>query len=72
MSYGQIQKKEVLKQSKFCRELLDHINTDLEQNLKETRDGQGWVFKYITIQNYIVKFRCQLLILRDMIDWRNN
>ena len=41
MSYGQIQKREVLKQSKFCGELLDHINTDLEQNLKETPDGQG-------------------------------
>ena len=72
MSYGQIQKKEVLKQSKFCGELLDHINTDLEQNLKETSDGSCCVFKYTTIQNDIVKLRRELLRLRDMIDWRNN
>lgn len=72
MPFGQIQKKEVLKQSKFCGELLDHINTDLEQNLKETSDGSGCVFKYTTIQNDIVKLRCELLRLRDMIDWRNN
>lgn len=72
MPLGQIQKKEVLKQSKFCGELLDHINMDLDQNLKETPDGQSWVFKYTTIQNDIVKLRRELLRLRDMIDWRNN
>ena len=72
MPYGQIQKKEVLKQSKICGELLDHINTDLEQNLKETSDGSCCVFKYTTIQNDIVKLRRELLRLRDMIDWRNN
>lgn len=72
MPYGQIQKKEVLKQSRFCRELLDHINTDLEQNLKETPDGSCCVFKYTTIQNDIVKLRRELLRLRDMIDWRNS
>ena len=72
MPFGQIHKKEVLKQSKFCGELLDHINMDLEQILKETPDGQCWVFKYTTIQNDIVKLRRELLRLRDMIDWRNN
>ena len=72
MSFGQIQKKEILKQSKFCGELLDHINTDLEHNLKETSDGQGWVPKYTIIQNDIVKLRRELLRLRDMVDWRNS
>lgn len=72
MPYGQIQKKEVLKQSKFCGELLDHINTDLEQNLKTTPDGSYWVNKYTTVQNDIVKLRRELLRLRDMIDWRDN
>ena len=72
MPFGQVQKKEVLKQSKFCGELLGHIYTDLDQNLKETPDGSCWVFKYTTIQNDIVKLRRELLRLRDMIDWRNN
>ena len=45
MPFGQIQKKEVLKQSKFCGELLDDINTDFEQNLKETSDGSCCVCK---------------------------
>ena len=72
MPFGQIQKKEVLKQSKFCGELLDHINMDLEQNLKTTPDGSGCVNRYTTIQNDIVKLRRELLRLRDMIDWRNN
>lgn len=72
MPFGQIQKKEVLKQSKFCGELLDHINMDLEQNLKTTPDGSCWVNKYTTIQNDIVKLRRELLRLRDMIDWRDN
>ena len=72
MPFGQLQKKEILIQSKFCGELLDHINTDLEQNLKETPDGSGCVFKYTTIQNDIVKLRRELLRLRDMIDWRGN
>ena len=72
MPFGQLQKKEILIQSKFCGELLDHINMDLEQILKETPDGQCWVFRYTTIQNDIVKLRRELLRLRDMIDWRNN
>ena len=72
MPFGQIQKKEILKQSKFCGELLDRINMDLEQNLKTTPDGSGCVNRYTTIQNDIVKLRRELLRLRDMIDWRNN
>ena len=72
MPFGQLQKKEILIQSKLCGELLDHIHTDLEQNFKETPDGQGWMVKYTTIQNDIVKLRRGLLRLRDMIDWRDN
>ena len=70
MLFGQTQKKEVLKQSKFCSELLDRINMDLEQSCKTTPDGSGWVFKYTTIQNDIVKLRRELLRLRDMMDSR--
>lgn len=70
MLFGQTQKNDVLKQSKFCGELLDHINMDLEQSCKTTPDGSGWVFRYTAIQNDIVKLRRELLRLRDMIDWR--